>query len=655
MPEYINPNNHPVHLTGPNGEMIKVASRQKVVLSEYYDRYRKRGFIKLVSGIQHKENSQQHEKLQAQVRLRIEENRRRRKEQEDSKLREITPDQNDRRQGRIRAIHAEKERLRQEVAKKKQSITNSRRLVGKVLTSDGSQILEPNLSIGYPISNNIGVGILSYNRKSSLERLVKSIKKYTNLMKTTIFISDDCSDNQELALYLDELEDSNEFVILRNSERLGVAGNTNRLLDCLSRFKYGILLNDDIEVKREGWDSFYFKAMQQSMMHHFIYRQQGVYGAERGNKVVINGVECLYCDDKPHGSILAYTNDAFREIGYFDESFGMYGMEHVDWSRRIFETGMQRPGYYDVIGSELYFTIHNEASAMDDRVAKLRMARDVYNRKYENKAATYWVDKSDKVTVPYISYVVPFRNIDRTGAIETIIHNIRSQRFPKIEIIMVEHDTAKKVDENKLVPVRYEHINSEGRLFNKSMAFNLGVSKVASDSVILQDADILLRADYTNQIYNILKHYHSCHIGKHVVYADQLTSSNIINNQQVLGDLVLNRVVGYFEGGSLACRTSEYWKCGAFNEDYWGYGCEDCDFYARLAADPCGYYGIRTADFLHLHHGRVDGWDQHHKTNKAIEQALNSKTICERIKLQYAQLDRLGYYEHIKDFVARLA
>ena len=161
MPEYINPNNHPVHLTGPNGEMIKVASRQKVVLSEYYDRYRKRGFIKLVSGVHHKESAQQHSKLQAQIKLRIEENRRRRQEQTEAYAREARPDQSDRKRGKIKAIHAGKERLRAEIERKKQEAANSRRLVGKVIANDGHQILEPNLSIGYPISNNIGVGILS--------------------------------------------------------------------------------------------------------------------------------------------------------------------------------------------------------------------------------------------------------------------------------------------------------------------------------------------------------------------------------------------------------------------------------------------------------------------------------------------------------------
>ena len=49
MPEYFNPNPHTVHLTGPDGKAIKVRAKQRVILSEYFDRYRARGFIKLLN------------------------------------------------------------------------------------------------------------------------------------------------------------------------------------------------------------------------------------------------------------------------------------------------------------------------------------------------------------------------------------------------------------------------------------------------------------------------------------------------------------------------------------------------------------------------------------------------------------------------------
>lgn len=53
-----------------------------------------------------------------------------------------------------------------------------------------SRIKENSISI----SNDIGVGILSYNRLKSLIPLIESIRKYTDLNKTTIFVSDESSD-----------------------------------------------------------------------------------------------------------------------------------------------------------------------------------------------------------------------------------------------------------------------------------------------------------------------------------------------------------------------------------------------------------------------------------------------------------------------------
>lgn len=667
MPEYINHNSHPVHLTGPSGEIIKIASRQKVILSDYFDKYRQRGFIRLVTSVKHIKNDAKAHQIQAQVRLRVEENKRKiREKQAEEKRKEIeklvgrsSEKAETRKRGKIKTINIAEEKIRQERAKQAKiaaelrEIKSNMKLVGRVVQDDGNRIILPNLEIGYPISNNIGIGILSYNRRHSLERLINSIEKYTDIDKTTIFISDDASQNVDLLEYLESLEESGRYVVLRNIERLGIAGNTNRLLACLSRFKYALLLNDDVEIRKGGWDSFYFKAADKTNMHHFIYREAGVYGAELGSPRKVNGVELLYVDSKPQGSILAYTNRAFKEIGYFDESYGLYGMEHVDWSRRVYESGLQQAGYFDVAGSSEYFRIHNEASAMEDRATHLKAAREKFKEKYTRPINNYYIDRSDKVSVPHISYVIPFRNIDRTGAIETIINNVRAQRFPMIDIIIVEHDVDKKIEELKISPVNYINIFSSNKLFNKSKAFNLGVSKVKSESVVLQDADILLRGDYTQQIYNILKNYDSCHIGKHVVYADQVSSDAVINSQKVTNSLKLNRVVGYFEGGSLACRTATYWKCGAFNEDFWGYGCEDCDFYWRMK-NVDGYYGIRTADFLHLHHGRVDGWEDHHKKNRSIMDGLSSRGLRERLILQYSQLNRCGYSEFIKNFMDRL-
>ena len=57
---------------------------------------------------------------------------------------------------------------------------------------------------------------------------------FTDLEKTTVIVSDE-STNNNVKKWLDK---QNDIIILNNGSRIGVAGNTNRLLRCLERFKY---------------------------------------------------------------------------------------------------------------------------------------------------------------------------------------------------------------------------------------------------------------------------------------------------------------------------------------------------------------------------------------------------------------------------------
>lgn len=621
MPEYINHNTYAIHLSGPDGKIIKIKSRERVVLSEYFDKYRTRGFIKLVSDMS---VPTQHNRIQAKI--------------------DVT-----KRKIQTRTQMPVQEQLIQDRKRRREEISKARKIVNKkvvtkvvgktVVNVNPTELFKQNLHVGdYIISNNIGVGILSYNRKTSLQRLINSILANTDLKRTTIFISDDGSTDQGLLSYLDELSNSGNFVVIKNKNRIGIAGNTNRLLRCMARFAYGLILNDDVEIIGRGWDTFYPEAMTRSGMHHLIYRQKGVYGAKIGEDCIIRNVAMRVVKDKPHGAVLAFTNTMLNECGFFDESYGLYGMEHVDWSQKAWEFKLQPSGFYDVVDSDKYFKLHPENSAVENRQALLQNARSLFETRTVVRC-----EPTIMSTVPEISYVIPFRDIGRTDAIKTVVDNIRGQHFPVIEILLVEQDSESRTNISDFGPVKY-YLAKESRkkLFNKSMAFNLAVSNVITERVILHDADIIAHANYTSLIYDILNTNTACHIGNSVMYADKDSSNTINSTSVVSSDVRCERVVGYFEGGSMACHTKVYWDCGGFNEDFWGYGCEDCDFYSRLAAKSI-WYEVRTFDFLHLWHGRVPDWNSHHDTNKRIEASLISKSMDERIRLQHLQLDKLGY------------
>jgi hypothetical protein len=65
---------------------------------------------------------------------------------------------------------------------------------------------------------------------------------------------------------------------------------------------------------------------------------------------------------------------------------------------------------------------------------------------------------------------------------------------------------------------------------------------------------------------------------------------------------------------------------GGFNEDFIGYGCEDCEFYYRLMGHG-SFFGDRTEDFVHLWHGRSHGWKEWHRLNKDKDAAFRQRPI----------------------------
>jgi len=170
-------------------------------------------------------------------------------------------------------------------------------VVGSEINRDAIEILGQSI---YPISNNIGVGILAYERAGTLKRLIESIKNNTDLNRTTVFISDDGSENQEMLDYLGVLEQDDRFVVIRNQRRLGVAGNSNRILRALSRFRYGLILNDDIEILKDGWEHLYVNAMNKTGYNHLVFRKSGVYDADLGTKTIVEDVSLNVVKEKPH-------------------------------------------------------------------------------------------------------------------------------------------------------------------------------------------------------------------------------------------------------------------------------------------------------------------------------------------------------------------
>lgn len=612
MPDYQNHNPFTVHLAGPDGNTITIPPRATLNLPEYFERYTRDGHIVRItpnslkirsgsviqSGIQAREQADRKRKMLVEAR-RI--------------IHSRAPIANISTRARVTG-----------------DVGNS--VVGRAVTVDATDALRHAMARSpFPISNGVGVGVLSYNRAGSLRRLIDSITRYTDLNATTIFISDDGSTDQTTINYLDELDKRQDLVVLRNKTRQGVAGNTNRLLRCLSRFSHLLLLNDDVEITARGWDGYYREASLQTGFCHFVHQQVGVYGGRAGEPVTVNGRQLTVVRERPQGAVLSLTRAGLDLIGYMNERYGYYGMEHVDWSMRAMELGQQPPGFYDVSGSGRFFKVYSEASAVRDRKDSLDRARQVFSTRVPGKT---W--PSAATEVPSVTYIIPFRNVDRSDAIKTVINNIRAQRWPHIHILLVEQDQSSQINLSGFYPAEHLMVPGTKPLFNKSLAFNRAVSQT-NGQVILHDADTMAQSDYTKAIMTVLQQHDACHIGARVIYADQESSALVASRGLVSSATHCDRVVGYYEGGSLACTTEAYWRAGGFNEDFWGYGCEDCDFYYRLSHSS-DWKSDRTQDLLHLWHTRLPGWQSAHDVNKRLESSLRAMPLEIYLEQQRARV-----------------
>ena len=639
--EFVNHNSHTIQIKGPDGQGITFRKLEKKVLPAWFQKYTPR-YLTVVGQVG--QTSKKRIKIKEKIKHDNQANMQATRQRIQS-LRE--------KRRRVTVAAKKPAGSRRKSASIIDAPTTRRKIVGgrKFTNSkQATQFFQQIIKLSeINISNDIGIGILSYNRMACIRRLIESIRRHTDLSRVCIFVSDESSD-RSIKSWLSKQED---ITFINNDERLGVAGNTNRLLRCLARFKYKILLNDDVQIAKKGWENIYVAAMKETGYHHFCMRQRGIYGAkDRDGKVIaLKGLGIQTITEKPHGAVIAFDDIAFDKVGYFDESFGTYGMEHVDWSNRVSLSEIQPNGFHDVIGSEQFFIIHKESSAVSstDRSIAFRQAKEKYAQVSKNKRRIY-VDPTDKSRVEGVSYIVPFRGKDRLEALDAVIGNVRSQNFPVIEIILAEQSDhrTKELADRKTIIYALAESGKAGQPFCKSAACNLGVSKASHNIIILHDADMLVDRSYTNKVCGVLKDYDACHLGRSVTYLNSKSTTYVVKSGKVSDSLTADLVVNYFEGGSLACKRRTYFDIGGFNEQFIGYGVEDCEFFERLSK-LTNFYDHRSVNLIHMFHGRTRGWQLRHRKNKDIYSALGKHPMQERRDALIKKLKSNGYKKILRD------
>lgn len=216
----------------------------------------------------------------------------------------------------------------------------------------------------------IGVAISTHNRREIAEHSISQWRRFLPEM-ARLFIVDDASDIP----YPDA-----DF---RFEEQAGIAVVKNKCLELIENYTHLILVDDDIYPLSPDWWKPYVYGTPQ----HACY----IFGRE---KLWSEPDYTAY--NLPRGCFLYFTNHCLQTCGGFDPKFKIYGYDHAELSRRIFNMGLTPAPYIDVPNSKGLFYSHDEELTVQSSLPRNERALRIK----ENKKHFDLTQNSNKF-IPY--------------------------------------------------------------------------------------------------------------------------------------------------------------------------------------------------------------------------------------------------------------
>ncbi|HEY7830573.1 MAG TPA: glycosyltransferase [Solirubrobacteraceae bacterium] len=174
----------------------------------------------------------------------------------------------------------------------------------------------------------LGIGIVTYQRRSLLERLIASVAELTDSPHELVVAEDGSEDGSA------EWAREQGLRVVSGANR-GVAWNKNRALFALARLGCDplVLLEDDALPVVDGWERDWIEGTR--AWHHLAcdpkVARHAVSGAGTPTDPFVSPAATGFCM-----SISAKVLDL---VGYFDSRFVGYGHEHSEWTSRIKRAG----------------------------------------------------------------------------------------------------------------------------------------------------------------------------------------------------------------------------------------------------------------------------------------------------------------------------
>lgn len=204
----------------------------------------------------------------------------------------------------------------------------------------------------------ISICITTRNRPESFVIVLERIKRHTNC-EYQLIVVDDASKEP----YCD--------ADCRFSERAGIPSVKNKCLE-LTKYDHIFLFDDDTYPVVDEWYLPYINSGKEHLCFTFLT----AYTKKDGFKYHVLGNGCM----------MYLTRKCIDTIGGFDWNYGLGKYEHVDFSRRIYNSGLTERQFIDVENShELLYCMDQkkeiERSFSREEMRTLLSSGDKYFRK----------------------------------------------------------------------------------------------------------------------------------------------------------------------------------------------------------------------------------------------------------------------------------
>ena len=222
----------------------------------------------------------------------------------------------------------------------------------------------------------IPISITTHNRYETFKKHYKEIKRFLP-QNARLIVIDDGSD-----VPVKEAD-------FRFDKAQGIAAAKNKAFELMGDADYYFCFDDDVSPKIKDWHLPYVESGLNHLCFTFDHFSNGNLNGRRKIKEE-NGISYWH---EPCGLMLFFAKKCLEVVGGMDESYGAWGYEHLQLSRRIFNNGLTHYPYMDIVNSLNYFnsedyyqtvtrsvdpSVRNRLAVINQRKYKQDMASKAY-------------------------------------------------------------------------------------------------------------------------------------------------------------------------------------------------------------------------------------------------------------------------------------